>query len=141
MRPKVNDSRVLLSPAPSTQAPPRRPIDGAGFNPTFAHQTNTDYRCQEAFDTEQARRLPSKRLRAPAWPAFPAALDVEHPPSWVVSYEYDHRLDLVLSISHWLDALCSRWEDLEEQRLSRSLLRKLDGDDERSLPIVLVDAP
>jgi hypothetical protein len=96
-------------------------------NATVAAATGSRDRCQEAFDTEQARRLPSKRLRAPAWPAFPAALDVEHPPSWVVSYEYD--------------ALCSGWEDLEEQRLSRSLLRKLDGDDERSLPVVLVDAP
>ena len=49
-------------------------------NATVAAATGSRDRCQEAFDTEQARRLPSKRLRAPAWPAFPAALDVELPP-------------------------------------------------------------
>ena len=56
-------------------------------------------RCQEAFETEQVQRVSSKRLQAPEWPLFPAALDVEHPPPWEVSYEYDHRLDSALSIA------------------------------------------
>lgn len=109
-------------------------------NATLAAATASRDRCQEAFETEQAQRVPSKRLRAPGWPSFPASLDVEHPPPWEVSYEYDHRLDSTLSIAHWLEALCSRWEDLEEQRLGRPLLRKLGGDDERPLPVVLVGA-
>ena len=65
---------------------------------------------------------------------------MEHPPPLEVSYEYYHRLDSALSIAHWLAGLCCRWEDLEEQRMSRPLLRKLDGGDERPLPTVLVAA-
>jgi len=126
-----------------------RALKNAGLSPdrlldvngTVAAASASRDRCQEAFETEQAQRVPSKRLHAPGWPAFPAALDVEHPPPWEVSYEYDHRLDSVLSIAHWLDALCSRWEELEEQRLARPLLRELDGKSERPLPVVLVDAP
>jgi hypothetical protein len=110
-------------------------------NATVAAATVSRDRCQQAFEAEQAQRVPSKRLRAPEWPSFPPALDLEHPPSWEVSYEYDHRLDSTLSIAHWLDALCSRWEELEEQRLVRPLLRELDGKNERPLPVVLVGAP
>ena len=123
-------------------------LKNAGLNPervldleaTLDAAASGRDRCQKAFETEQAQRVPSKRLQAPGWPLFPAALDVEHPPPWEVSNEYDHRLGSALSIAHWLAGLCSRWEDLEEQRMSRPLLRKLDGDDERPLPIVLVAA-
>lgn len=110
-------------------------------NATVAAATACRDRCQQAFETEQARRTPSKRLQAPGWPAFPATLDVEHPPAWDANGRPDDPLvDTALSIAHWLDALCGRWEQLEEQRLSRTLLRALDGDNERPLPVVLVEA-
>lgn len=107
---------------------------------TVAAATASRDRCQQAFDKEQARRVPSKRLRAPEWASFPAAPAVEQPPPWQVSYEYDQRLDSALSIAYWLDALCTRWEEFERQRVRRPLLRELDGKDERPLPVVLVDA-
>jgi hypothetical protein len=109
-------------------------------NATVAAATASRDRCQQAFETEQAQRVPSKRLQAPGWPSFPASLDVEHPPPWEVSYECDRRLGSTPSIAHWLEALCSSWEELDKQRLVRPLLRKLDGDDERPLPVVLVGA-
>jgi hypothetical protein len=125
-----------------------RALKNAGVNPdrlldpnaTVAAATASRDRCQEAFETEQGRRDLSKRLQAPVWPLFPADLDVEHPPPWDVKYEYDHRLESILSIAHWLAALCSRWEELEAQRLARPLLRKLDGNRERALPVVLIGA-
>ncbi len=46
----------------------------------------------------------------------------------------DH-LDTVLAASHWLASLCVRWEELEAERLSRKILRELDGPDPRPLPV------
>ena len=110
-------------------------------NATVVAATASRDRCQQAFEIEQARRVPSKRLHAPEWPVFPGPLDVEHPPTWHVHGRFDNHLqDKTLSIAHWLDALCSLWEDLEEQRLTRPLLRELNGKSERPLPVVLVDA-
>lgn len=105
---------------------------------TVAAATASRDRCQEAFDSEQARREPSKRLRAPRWPPFPDPLDVEHPPPWDLNDPSGGTGRTALSIAHWLAALCSRWEDLEAGRLSRPLLRELDGASERPLPVVLV---
>lgn len=135
--------RIVLPTKAGAQA-----LSNAGLSPdrlldvnaTVAAAAASRRRCQEAFETQQAQRVPSKRLRTPGWPSFPAALDVEHPPPWEVSYEHDHRLGSILSIAHWLEALCSVWEELEAQRLSRPLLRELDGKDERPLPVVLADA-
>lgn len=92
---------------------------------------------QKLFDEEQASRPPSTRMKAPSWPDFPDPLDLENPPSWDVNHTSMDHLDPCLSISHWLDALCSRWEDLEEERLGRPLLRKLGP--RRPIPVVTKD--
>lgn len=135
--------RMVLATKPGARA-----MNDAGLSPdrlldanaTVAAATSSRDRCQEAFEAEQAQRVPSKRLRAPEWPSFAATLDVEHPPPWEVSYEYDRRLDATLSIAHWLDKLCACWDKFEEQRLRRPLLRELDGNNARPLPVVLVGA-
>lgn len=118
----------------------------AGLNPdrildvgaTVAAAIAARDRCQDAFESEQARRGKRAPLRAPSWPSFPAALDVENPPAWsATSPSAD--TDAALSIAHWLAALCTCWEQLERERLGRPLLRELDGTAERPLAAVLVD--
>jgi len=93
-------------------------------------------RLQDAFDAEQATRPASKRLKEPRWPSFPDELDVEDPPPWDVNHPNDDHMDTALSISHWVAGLCSRWSDLEEERLARPLLRELGGPDARPIPVV-----
>lgn len=92
---------------------------------------------QAAFDAEQSSRPASKRMKEPRWPSFPSPLDVEAPPAWDVNHPSDDHLDTALSVSHWIAALCSRWSDLEEERLGRPMLRILGGPDARMLPVVL----
>lgn len=94
--------------------------------------------CQAAFEAEQSHRVPSKRLRPPTWPSFPDPLDVEKPPAWDVNDPSDDRLDPALAIAHWLAGMCSRWEDLESERLARPWMAAIDGDEERELPVVLI---
>lgn len=93
-------------------------------------------RLQEAFDTEQSSRPPSKRLKEPRWPTFPTELDVDAPPPWDVNHPSQDHQDTALSVSHWIAGLCSRWSDLEEERLSRPLLRDMGGAAPRTLPVV-----
>jgi hypothetical protein len=94
--------------------------------------------CQQVFDVEQAKRSKSTLMKEPTWPSFPDPLDVENPPPWDVNHASMDHLDPCLSIGHWLAALCSRWEDLEEERLARPLLRKLGP--LRTLPVVTITA-
>lgn len=91
--------------------------------------------CQRIFDAEQATRKKSTLMKEPSWPSFPDPLDLENPPPWDVNHESIDHLDPCLSIGHWLAALCSRWEDLEEERLARPLLRALGP--QRHLPVVV----
>ena len=94
--------------------------------------------CQQVFDAEQATRSKSTLMKEPTWPSFPDPLDLENPPPWDVNHASMDHLDPCLSIGHWLAALCSRWDDLEEERLARPLLRKLGP--LRTLPVVTVSA-
>jgi hypothetical protein len=42
-----------------------------------------------------------------------------------------------LATARWLSSLCTQWERLEEERLARPWLAKLDGNVERALPVVV----
>lgn len=124
----------------------KRALKKAGVTPsreqdvaaTLASVLEARAECQRVFETEQAKRSKSTRMKEPTWPSFPDPLDLEHPPPWDVNHESMNHLDPCLSIGHWLAALCSRWEDLEEERLARPLLRKLGP--LRTLPVVTVPA-
>ncbi|MDI1288444.1 MAG: hypothetical protein PSX37_00645 [bacterium] len=113
---------------------PERYLD---VNATLAAAIASRDKCQAAFDAEQAKRVPSKRLRPPRWPTFPAPLDVEKPPPWSTSQAPVREVQRTLSLAHWLSALCSKWEDLEAERLARPWLAALDGRGERELPVVM----
>lgn len=91
--------------------------------------------CQRIFDEEQATRKKSTLMKEPTWPSFPDPLNLENPPPWDVNHASMDHLDPCLSIGHWLAALCAQWEDLEEERLARPLLRALGP--QRHLPVVV----
>ena len=112
------------------------PVIVIDINATLAVATAERGRLQSAFDAEQASRPASRRLKEPCWPTFPAPLDVEAPPPWDVNHASQDYLDTALSVAHWVAALCSRWSDLEEERLGRPMLRELGGPDARMLPVV-----
>lgn len=103
---------------------------------SLAAATAERARLQEAFDTEQASRPPSKWLKEPNWPNLPTPLDVDAPPSWDVNDPDQDLQDTALSVWHWIAGLCSRWSDLEEERLSRPLLRDLGGTFPWPIPVV-----
>jgi hypothetical protein len=114
------------------------PVDkNVDINASLAAAVAERARLQEAFDTEQATRPPSKRLKEPRWPSFPTDLDVDAPPPWDVNHPSEDHHDTALSVSHWIAGLCSRWSDLGEERLGRPLLRDLGGASPRPIPVVL----
>ena len=61
---------------------------------------------------------------------------MENPPAWDVNDSSDDHLDTAICVAHWVAALCSRWADMEEERLERPMLRDLGGPDARMLPVV-----
>jgi hypothetical protein len=129
--PTKSGRRALLE----AKVAPDRVVD---INATLAAAVAERARLQEAFDAEQASRPPSKRLKEPRWPGFPEPLDdLENPPPWDVNHPSEDHLDRALSISHWVSGLCSRWADLEEERLSRPVLRDLAEPHARPIPVVL----
>lgn len=88
------------------------------------------------FAEEQASRSASKKLREPRWPTFPEPLDLVRPPLRP-HVEPDPQVRRALGIAHWLGGLCDRWADLENERLSRPVLRSLAGETERPVPVVV----
>jgi hypothetical protein len=95
-------------------------------------------KCQRAFEEEQATRIESKKLIPPEWPSFPSLIDVENPPKWELASQVKVPIETALATARWLEALCARWERLEEERLARPWLAKLDGNVERALPVVVM---
>lgn len=106
------------------------------INASLAQVLAERARLQEAFDVEQSSRPASKKLKEPRWPSFPAPLDVDAPPPWDVNHPSEDHQDTALSVSHWIAGLCSRWSDLEEERLGRPMLRELGGAAPRPIPVV-----
>lgn len=105
-------------------------------NQTLAAAIADRNKHQAVFDAEQTKRVPSKRLRQPTWPIFPSPLNIESPPPWTLKQPMNRPADKALSISHWLSALCSRWEDFESERLARPWLSAIEGSTERDLPLI-----
>jgi hypothetical protein len=93
--------------------------------------------CQKAFESEQAIRIESKKLVPPEWPDFPSPLDIGNPARSKVSDAAGVPVAKTLATARWLSSLCTRWERLEEERLARPWLAKLDGNVERALPVVV----
>lgn len=87
---------------------------------------------QNTFEHAQNQRSRSARMIAPEWPMFPSAVTPEQLPE-PPDVDPPHR---ALVMARWISMLCSQWEELEEQRLARPMLRKLTGSGARPLPMV-----
>lgn len=120
---------------PSPQALPLLPQPG---EPVFdvigtLESANADRDALDAaFQEVQVQRTRSTRMIPPEWPMFPQPVSPDQMSAFTGAGP-PHR---ALAMARWLSMLCSQWEELEEQRLARPMLRKLVAGPARPLPLV-----
>lgn len=92
---------------------------------------------QAAYEHAVANRKNGRSLTAPRWPSLPEPLDVET----AAEAGGDPRTSRALGIARWIDRLCTAWDAIEEQRLTRAYMRALGGPAARAVPAVIEAVP
>ncbi|MDO8308543.1 MAG: hypothetical protein Q7V58_09360 [Actinomycetota bacterium] len=121
---------------PSSRAVPALPERGEpvlDIAATLAAVNSERAKLDAAFHEVQVQRTRSTRMIEPEWPMFPQPVTPEELPA-TRGIEPPRR---ALTMARWLSMLCSQWEELEEQRLARPMLRKLAEGSARPLPLVM----
>ena len=121
---------------PSPRAVPLLPEPAAGVldvAATVAAANSERANLDAAFQEVQVERTRSTRMIPPEWPMFPHPVTVDELPE-IQGIDPPHR---ALAMARWLSMLRSQWEELEEQRLARPMLRRRAEGSARPLPLVV----
>jgi hypothetical protein len=136
--PALTAGRTLLPTSAGRAALEGRGISAApalDAESTLGAVTAARDELQAAYE-KRSGQAGGRALVPPKWPELPGSLTLDDSP--VVAA--DGRASRALSIARWLVQLCTAWEEIEQQRLSRSYLRDLGGNLARPLPVVLTEA-
>lgn len=88
-------------------------------------------------EQENVARTKAKQLTAPHWPHVPEPANDQVESAAFPRTGHADRLSPVMEIVAWWDQLCGAWSTIEDVRLQRSWLARLDQPERRCMPVVL----